>query len=68
MKLFIQDVRKEYRVPDMPFIIGVLGTSQAEERVAKTLFLSPNVKLPKRLNSKATSWRLKAIQSMRSIH
>jgi alpha-galactosidase len=35
MKLFIQDVRKEYKAPDMPFIIGVLGTSQTEEKVAQ---------------------------------
>jgi alpha-galactosidase len=35
MKLFIQDVRKEYKSPDMPFIIGVLGTSKTEEKVAQ---------------------------------
>ncbi|MCF7958263.1 MAG: hypothetical protein K9M57_07445 [Phycisphaerae bacterium] len=35
MKVFIQDVRKEYKVPKMPFIIGVLGTSQTEEKVAQ---------------------------------
>ena len=30
---FIKDVRKEYGVPDMPFIIGVLGTGMTEEKV-----------------------------------
>ena len=35
MKLFIQDVRKEYKAPDMPFIIGVLGTGKTEEKVAQ---------------------------------
>jgi len=34
MIAFIKDVRKEYKVPNMPFIIGVLGTSQTEEKVA----------------------------------
>jgi len=32
---FIKDVRKEYKTPQMPFIIGVLGTSQTEEKVAE---------------------------------
>jgi hypothetical protein len=35
MIAFIKDVRKEYKVPEMPFIIGVLGTSQTEEKVAE---------------------------------
>ena len=34
---FIKDVRKEYKAPEMPFIIGVLGTSQTEEKVAENL-------------------------------
>ena len=33
MKLFIQDVRKEFKAPKMPFIIGVLGTGKTEEKV-----------------------------------
>jgi hypothetical protein len=32
---FIKDVRKEYKTPNMPFIIGVLGTGQTEEKVAE---------------------------------
>ena len=34
MIAFIKDVRKEYKTPDMPFIIGVLGTGVTEEKVA----------------------------------
>ncbi len=34
MIAFIKDVRKEYRVPNMPFIIGVLGTNMTKEKVA----------------------------------
>lgn len=32
---FIKDVRKEYKVPEMPFIIGVLGTGVTKESVAE---------------------------------
>ena len=32
---FINDVRKEYETPKMPFIIGVLGTGQTKEKVAE---------------------------------
>ena len=32
---FIKDVRKEYDTPDMPFVIGVLGTNMTKEGVAK---------------------------------
>ena len=32
---FIKDVRKEYSVPDMPFVIGVLGTGVTAEKVAE---------------------------------
>jgi alpha-galactosidase len=32
---FIKDVRKEYQVPNMPFIIGVLGTGMTAEKVAE---------------------------------
>jgi len=32
---FIKDVRKDYKVPKMPFIIGVLGTGATKENVAK---------------------------------
>jgi hypothetical protein len=32
---FIKDVRKEYKVPNLPFIIGVLGTGVTAEKVAE---------------------------------
>ncbi len=35
MIAFIKDVRAEYEAPKMPFIIGVLGTSRTEEKVAQ---------------------------------
>jgi len=35
MIAFIKDIRKEYKVPKMPFIIGVLGTSMTKEKVAQ---------------------------------
>jgi len=34
MVSFIKDVRSEYKTPNMPFIIGVLGTGQTKEKVA----------------------------------
>ena len=34
MITFIKDVRKEYKVPNMPFVIGVLGTPVTAEKVA----------------------------------
>jgi len=35
MIAFIKDVRKEYKTPKMPFVIGVLGTNRTAEDVAK---------------------------------
>lgn len=32
---FIKDVRKEYKVPEMPFVIGVLGTGRTAEKVGE---------------------------------
>ena len=32
---FIKDVRKEYKTPKMPFVIGVLGTNMTKEGVDK---------------------------------
>jgi hypothetical protein len=32
---FIKDVRTEYKVPNMPFVIGVLGTGMTAEKVAE---------------------------------
>jgi alpha-galactosidase len=31
---FIKDVRREYKIPNMPFVIGVLGTGVTAEKVA----------------------------------
>ena len=33
MKLFIEDVRKSFKAPAMPFVIGVLGTSRTKDGV-----------------------------------
>lgn len=33
MIAFVDDVRREYDVPKMPFVIGVLGTGQTKEKV-----------------------------------
>jgi len=35
MIAFVKDVRKEYKVPNMPFVIGVLGTGATKEEVDK---------------------------------
>ena len=35
MVSFVKDVRAEYDVPDMPFVIGVLGTGVTAEKVAE---------------------------------
>ena len=32
---FIKDVRKEYKMPKMPFVIGVLGTGRTAEKVGE---------------------------------
>ena len=32
---FIKDIRKEYKVPKMPFVIGVLGTGRTAEKVGE---------------------------------
>ena len=33
MKTFIKDVRTSFKTPNMPFVIGVLGTSRTQEKV-----------------------------------
>ncbi len=33
MVAFIKDVRREYATPELPFVIGVLGTEQVKEKV-----------------------------------
>jgi len=37
MIAFVKDVRKEYKVPNMPFVIGVLGTGMTKETADKNL-------------------------------
>lgn len=32
---FVKDVRKEFKAPDMPFVIGVLGTGKTDEKIAE---------------------------------
>ena len=32
---FVKDIRKEYKTPNMPFVIGVLGTNMTKEGVDK---------------------------------
>ncbi len=35
MIAFIKDIRKEFQVPNMPFVIGVMGTGITEEKVGE---------------------------------
>jgi len=35
MMTFIKDIRKEYKTPNMPFVIGVLGTGMTAEKVGE---------------------------------
>ncbi len=35
MVAFIKDIRKEYKTPKMPFVIGVLGTGRTAEKVGE---------------------------------
>ena len=35
MITFVKDIRKQYNVPKMPFVIGVLGTNMTAEKVAE---------------------------------
>ena len=35
MIAFIKDIRKEYKTPKMPFVIGVLGTGRTAEKVSE---------------------------------
>lgn len=35
MITFVKDVRKEYKAPNMPFVIGVLGTGMTAEKVGE---------------------------------
>jgi alpha-galactosidase len=35
MIAFVKDIRREYKTPNMPFVIGVLGTGVTAEEVGK---------------------------------
>ncbi|MEO0475191.1 MAG: sialate O-acetylesterase [Planctomycetota bacterium] len=35
MVTFVKDVRKEFKAPDMPFVIGVMGTPKTDEKIAE---------------------------------
>ncbi len=52
MITFIKDVRKEYGVPNMPFVIGVLGTGMTAEKVGENA-----VSLAQRAAAKAPEFK-----------
>jgi len=52
MIAFIKDVRKEYKTPKMPFVIGVLGTNRTAEGVGKNA-----VSLAQRAAAKAPEFK-----------
>ncbi len=49
---FVKDVRKEYKTPKMPFVIGVLGTNRTAEGVGKNA-----VSLAQRAAAKAPEFK-----------
>ena len=52
MVTFIKDVRKQYKVPAMPFVIGVLGTGMTAEKVGEN-----KVSLGQRAAAKAPGFK-----------
>ena len=52
MVTFIKDVRKQYKVPAMPFVIGVLGTGMTAEKVGEN-----KVSLGQRAAAKAPEFK-----------
>ena len=52
MIAFIKDIRKEYEVPNMPFVIGVLGTGVTAEKVGEN-----KVSLGQRKAAQATEFK-----------
>ena len=52
MIAFIKDIRKEYKTPKMPFVIGVLGTGRTAEKVGEN-----KVSLGQREASKAPEFK-----------
>jgi alpha-galactosidase len=52
MVAFIKDVRKQYKVPAMPFVIGVLGTGMTAEKVGEN-----KVSLGQRAAAKAPGFK-----------
>jgi hypothetical protein len=60
MKLFIKDVRKEFKTPALPFVIGVLGTGMTKEKVDAN-----NVSLAQRAAAQAPEFagNVRAVES-----
>ena len=52
MIAFINDIREEYDVPNMPFVIGVLGTGVTAEKVAENKVSVAQREAAKQLGSK----------------
>ena len=52
MIAFIKDIRKEYKTPKMPFVIGVLGTGRTAEKVGEN-----KVSLGQREAAKASEFK-----------
>jgi alpha-galactosidase len=53
---FIKDIRKEYKVPKMPFVIGVLGTGRTADKVGENA-----VSLGQREAAKAPEFKGKVV-------
>ena len=60
---FINDVRKEYKTPNMPFVIGVLGTPGPRKRLMKMQSPSLSAKRQSILSSKAMYSPLRATRT-----
>ena len=60
---FINDVRKEYKTPNMPFVIGVFGTPGPRKRLMKMQSLSLSAKRQSILSSKAMYSPLRATRT-----
>ena len=65
MIAFIKDIRKEYKTPKMPFVIGVLGTGRTAEKVGEN-----KVSLGQREAAKAPEFKeaVLAVEITKIIH
>ena len=52
MITFIKDIRQAYNVPQMPFVIGVLGTGMTKEKVAENQVSLSQREAAKRMGAK----------------